>query len=147
MAKVKKPNKTPKYQLGHVNPVEAPNFTMNAAELFEYLPPETDFIIKRIYWLTKVKGEKKSGQHAHSDEDELFVVMQGSATIVLDDGGGLKPIKLSENDTVWIPKFIWHGFSKLSEDCIVLALTSTNYDPERKGYINDPAEFAKLSSK
>lgn len=142
-----KENKSSKYKIGHVNPVESPNFTMNAAELYQYLPSQTDFIIKRIYWLTGIKGEKKSGQHAHTDEDELFVVMQGKASIVLDDGSGLKTIELSKNDTVWVPKLVWHSFSKLSDDCIVLALTSTNYDPERKGYVTDPAEFAKLSSK
>lgn len=140
-------NKSSKYKIGHVKPVEAPNFTMNAAEFHEYLPAKTEFVVKRVYWLTGVKGEKKSGQHAHRDEDELFLILQGKVSIVLDEGRGLKTIELEKNDTVWVPKFVWHGFSKLSADSFVLALTSTNYDPERKGYITDHQEFARLTSK
>jgi len=64
--------------------------------------------------------------------------------MILDDGSGKEVIDLNINNTVWVPKYIWHGFIELSNDCIILALTSTIYDPERKGYVNDEVGFKKL---
>jgi mannose-6-phosphate isomerase-like protein (cupin superfamily) len=131
-----------------INPVDAPNFTMNAAELFNYLPKDQKFNIKRIYWLTDPKGEKKSGQHAHTDEDEIFVTIKGEATLLLDlDGKGIKKIVMDQNSIIWVPRLSWHGFEGLSDDCVILALTSTNYDPERKGYVTDYQNFKDLKSK
>lgn len=134
-----------KYLVGKIPPIDAPNFTMNVLEFYKYLPHFPDFSPKRVYWVTNIKGEKKSGQHAHSDEEnELFVVIQGKTKMVLDDGSGRETISLATNNTVWVPKYVWHGFIDMSEDCIILALTSTIYDPERKGYVNDDEGFRKL---
>jgi mannose-6-phosphate isomerase-like protein (cupin superfamily) len=143
----KKENKARKYKIGKVKKITAPSFVMNPAELHQYLPKNSKFNIKRVYWLTEPSGEKKSGQHAHTDEDEIFIVIKGSAEIILDDDGkGRENIKLVENDLVWVPRFVWHGYESFSPDCIILALTSTNYDPERKGYIEDYKEFKKFIS-
>jgi dTDP-4-dehydrorhamnose 3,5-epimerase-like enzyme len=138
-----------KYQIKNISPIDAPNFTMNVLEFYKHLPEFPDFSPKRIYWITNTKGEKCSGQHAHSDdENELFVVIQGKTKMVLDDdGSGKKTVSLSVNDTVWVPRLVWHGFENLSADAIVLALTTTNYDPERKGYVEDYREFKKIIKK
>jgi mannose-6-phosphate isomerase-like protein (cupin superfamily) len=136
-----------KYLVGKVSPIDTPNFTMNVLEFYKQIPSFPDFSPKRVYWITNIKGKKESGQHAHKDgEDELFVIIQGKIKMILDDGSGKKTIDLKTNDTIWVPRYVWHGFIKMSKDCIILALTSTIYDPERKGYVTDPAEFAKLSS-
>ena len=143
MAKAKASN----YPIGEVKPVEAPNFTMNPAELHQYLPKGQKFVIKRAYWLTDPRAERKSGQHAHTDEDEVFIVMKGTVTLILDgDGKGIKKIPLKQNNLVWVPRYVWHGYEDLSKDCLILALTSTNYDPERKGYIMDYEEFKKIKA-
>src|SRR3972149_9567988 len=133
-----------RYLIGQVKSVGAPNFIMNPVELYEYLPQGKEFSIKRVYWIADVKGEKKSGQHVHTDEDEIFIVMRGSCNIILDDTGKKRSIPLKQNDIVWVPRLVWHGYEKTSTDCIVLALTNINYDPERKGYIIDYAEFKKI---
>lgn len=144
----KKRGKKRKYKIGKVKEITAPNFTMNPAELRDYIPFD-DFTIRRVYWLDQVKGESKSNQHAHiDDENEIFAVVQGSFTILLDDDGkGKRRIKMNKNSIVWIPRMVWHTFQKMSKDCIIVALTSTNYDPERKGYIEDYKEFKKLVTK
>ena len=133
----------PDYKIGIVNPISAPNFTMNAAELNKYLPEGTDFNIVRAYWITKIKGEKKSGQHAHTNEDEIFIILQGNATLILDKGNGIKKEPMATGALAWVPRYIWHGFEDFSDDCILLALSNTNYDPERKGYIEDYDKFKK----
>lgn len=134
-----------KYIVGKILPIDVPNFTMNVLEFYKHIPDFPDFSPKRVYWITNIKGEKKSGQHAHfDDENELFVIIQGKTKIVLDDGLGKKVVDLVANDTVLVLNHVWHGFFKMSDDCIILALTSTIYDPERKGYVTNEEDFKKL---
>ena len=146
MKKATVKSKKKKYEIGKVPEILAPNFIMNPVELHQYLPKGAKFSIKRIYWLASPTGEKKSGQHAHTDEDEVFVVIQGSTQIILDDGSGLNKIKFTKNDIAWVPRLVWHGYENFSADCIILALTSTNYDPSRAGYVDDYEEFKKIVS-
>lgn len=124
----------------------AVNFELSAAELHEYLPKGKKFITKRLYWIRDWKGEMKSGQHCHvNQEEELFIILAGSATIVLDDDGkGKRDYKVKTNDTVFIPRMVWHGFKKASKDFYLLALSTTNYDFDRSGYQEDYKEFKNL---
>lgn len=152
MPKLKKEDpkrKNRRYFIGEVPKRVAPNFVMNPAELRNYLPPGKRFIIKRVYWISNWLEKGKSGQHCHTDqEEEIFIVIKGSAKIILDnDGKGIKKYKISENNIVFIPRFVWHGFEDASRDLIVMALTTTNYDPKRRGYCEDYEEFKKLEKK
>ena len=137
-----------KYKIGEVKEISAPNFLMNPAELHAFLPFE-EFTIRRVYWLTEPKNEMKSSTHAHSnDENEMFIMIQGKAMIVLDDDGkGRRKVKVKKNNIIWVPRMVWHGYEDMSKDCIILALTTTNYDPDRKGYIEDYQEFKKALKK
>lgn len=135
-----------KYQVGEIPKVEAKDFAINPAELYKYFPGKV-FETKRVYWIDNPKETKKTSQHCHTDEDEIFIVISGSLTMFLDDGNGKEKVKLQENKIIWVPKLVWHGFEDLSEDCIVLGLSSTNYDPKRKGYVKDYSKFLQLVNK
>lgn len=123
-----------------LNNIQAPNFLMTPLELKDYL----DFEVKRAYFISNPTGD--TGNHAHrAEEDELFVQIQGSSTICVDDGSGLKEIQLTgPKNAIYVPHMVWHGFKNLSSDCIILALTSTNYDPTRADYVEDYLEFKQL---
>lgn len=129
-----------KYQVFTLNNIQAPNFLMTPLELKDYL----DFEVNRIYLISHPTGD--TGQHAHPKlEDELFVQLQGECTIVVDDGTGLKDIRLiGGKNAIYIPHMVWHGFKDQTEDSIILALTSTNYDPTRADYVEDYKEFKEL---
>lgn len=131
------------YFIGEVPKISAPNFIMNPAELRNYLPKGKKFVIIRVYWITDWKDSGSSGQHCHTDsEEEIFMVIRGSAKIILDDDGkGKKKYTLTENNVVFVPRLVWHGFQDASKDFLLLALTTTNYDPKRSGYIEDYQEF------
>ena len=136
-----------KYLFGHVEPFpKVVNFVMNAAELKDYLPKGKKFVIKRVYWVHDWQNEFKSGHHCHiNEEEELFIAMRGEAEIVLDDNGrGKREFPFKANDTVFIPKYVWHGFKDATPDFLFLALTTTNYDPQRRGYCEDYEEFKKI---
>ncbi len=134
-----------KYTVFTLKNIPAPNFVMTPLELKDYL----GFEVKRVYFITSPSGLFATGNHAHRElEDELFIQIQGSSTICVDDGSGMSEIKLAgPKSAINVPHMTWHGFKDLSPDCIILALTNTNYDPSRADYIENYAEFQALCQK
>ena len=130
------------YKLFELKNIQAPNFLMTPMELKDYI----DFDVKRVYFISNPTGS--TGNHAHkAEEDEIFVMIQGSCTIAVDDGTGLTDVVLTgPKHAIYVPHMVWHGFKDLSSDAIILALTSTNYDPSRSDYIEDYDEFKKICS-
>jgi mannose-6-phosphate isomerase-like protein (cupin superfamily) len=125
-----------------IKKIQAPNFLMSPLELKDYI----DFEVKRIYFITKPTGD--TGQHCHLKEQELFVVQAGSCTAVIDQGNGLEEIKLTApSDAIYVGNYVWHGFKDLSEDLVLLALSSTNYNSNREDYIEDYDRYKQQISK
>lgn len=131
-----------KYKVFTLKNIQAPNFLMTPLELKEYI----SFDIKRVYFISSPINEMNTGNHAHrQDEDEIFIQIQGKSTIVVDDGHGLEEIVLEgPKNAIDVPHMVWHGFKSLSSDCIILALTSTNYDASRTDYCENYEEFQAL---
>lgn len=131
-----------RYKVFTLKNIQAPNFLMTALELKDYL----DFEVKRVYMLSNPIGPKVTGNHSHrEDEDELFIQLQGSCTISVDDGHGMEDVRLVGPSTaIYVPHMVWHGFNNMSDDSIIFALTSTNYDATRSDYIEDYNEFKRL---
>ncbi len=129
-----------KYKIFILKNIQAPNFLMTPLELKEFI----DFTVKRVYFISSPTGN--TGNHAHrQDEDEIFIQVQGSCTINVDDGHGMEEIELvGPKQAIFVPHMVWHGFKDLSPDCIIMALTSTNYDPTRTDYCEDYTEFRIL---
>lgn len=120
------------FKLFEINKIQAPNFVMSPIELKDYI----DFDIKRVYFITKPTGD--TGQHAHIKEKELFITQQGSCTAVIDRGNGLEEIKLEgPTSAMYVGNYVWHGFKNLSDDLVLMAISSTNYNPSREDYIQD----------
>lgn len=132
-----------KYKIFTLKNIQAPNFLMTPLELKDYI----DFGVKRVYWISSPTGN--TGNHAHrTEEDEIFIQVQGRSTICVDDGSGMEDIQLvGPSSAIAVPHMVWHGFKNLSPDCIILALTSTNYDPSRSDYCEDYKEFQELCKK
>lgn len=129
-----------KYKVYTLKNIQAENFLMTPLELKDYI----DFEVKRVYFISSPTGN--TGNHAHrKEEDEIFIQLQGSCTISVDDGHGMEDIKLIGPSTaIYVPHMVWHGFNHMSDDSIIFALTSTNYDPSRADYVDDYEEFQKL---
>ena len=126
------------FQKYHIKSISTDNFIMNPVELKDYI----DFEVKRIYYITAPKGD--AGGHCHKTEKELFILVQGSCTAQIDKGGGLEDVSMIANDAIYVGVYVWHYFKDLSEDAILLALSSTNYDPTRSDYIEDHEEYKKV---
>lgn len=128
-----------------LNKIAADNFLLTPLELKDYI----DFPVKRVYFISQPQKGRHTGAHCHrQEEDELFVMVQGEATAVLDDGQGLTEVKLKGGkDALLIPHLVWHHFKDMSEDAIIMALSSTNYSPEREDYCENYEEFQELVKK
>ncbi len=116
--------------------IKAPNFEMNPLELKDFI----DFEVKRIYFITKPTGP--TGAHCHKVEKELFVMVAGSCTAEIDDGNGLREIELrAPTDAIYVDAYVWHHFKNFSPEAVLLALSSTNYNPDRSDYIENYDEY------
>ncbi|MBF8280806.1 MAG: fdtA [Candidatus Magasanikbacteria bacterium] len=114
---------------------------LTPVELKDVVP----FEVKRVYYFGPASSEVVSGQHCHKIEEEIFVMMRGSCTAVIDRGQGLEEIMMNgPNDAIYVPNFDWHGFKNFSSDALVLALSSTNYSADRSDYVEDYEEFKRL---
>jgi hypothetical protein len=122
-----------------IKKIQAPNFVMSPIEFKDYF----DFEAKRVYFITKPTGD--TGQHCHLKEQELFVMMVGSCTAIIDRGNGKEDIKMeSPTSALYIGNYVWHGFKDLSEDAVLMAITSTNYNPNREDYIEDYEKYKEV---
>ncbi len=113
-------------------------------ELKDYI----NFEVKRVYYINNVNNDKeKTGSHCHKIEKEFFIILNGSATAVIDQGNDLEEIDLKTNHAIYVGPYIWHHFKNISKNTIILALSSTNYSPDRSDYIEDYDDYIKIRNK
>jgi len=119
------------------------SYIMNPAELHEFF----DFDVKRVYFITETEAD--TGSHCHKQEQEFFIMVQGSCTAEIDRGKGLEEFEMSgpsesDADAIYVDNYVWHHFKDFSEEAILLALSSTNYDPSRRDYIEDYQDYLEI---
>jgi len=119
--------------------IQAPHFVMSPMELQDYI----DFAVKRVYMISQAAGP--TGSHCHHLEEEVFWMLQGSCTAVIDDGSGLKDVRLeAPQDAIYVGNYVWHHFKDFSDDAALLAISSTQYNPTRSDYIEDYDDYLKF---
>ncbi len=129
----------PKFQKAEIKKIQAPNFIMSPVELKDYI----DFEVKRVYFITQPTGN--TGTHCHKIEKEFFILVNGTCTAVIDQGKGLEEIKMEgPTSAFYVGEYVWHHFKDFSSDAVLLALSSTNYDPSRSDYIENYEEYQKV---
>lgn len=121
-----------KFKVFELSKIDTSRFVMSPVELKDYI----DFEVKRIYFITNPTD--KAGAHCHKIEQELFIMIQGNCVAVIDKGSGIEEIPMQgPTSAIYVPPYVWHHFKDFSPDAILLALSSTNYDPNRGDYIED----------
>lgn len=117
-------------------------YSLTPIELVEILP----FAPKRVYYLTSFESGAATGQHCHKVEEEFFIQVRGMSTAVIDRGQGGEEVRLTgPSEAIYVPNLVWHGFRDVSYDAVILALSSTHYDPSRSDYVEDYEEFKRIS--
>lgn len=72
------------------------------------------------------------GFHAHKKCEQILIPIQGSFTLVLNDGiNGEEEFLLDKsNEGIHIPLFTWLKMKNFSYDCIIMVICSYKYDEE-----------------
>ena len=119
-----------KYTIKHVKGREG------RYEIFE-IDSETyvDFDIKRVYYLTDLNGD--TGEHCHYVEKELFVMVNGSCTAIIDQGNGKEEVSLNKGEAIYVGNYVWHGFKNFTPNSTLMAVSSTKHNPDRSDYLED----------
>ncbi len=121
---------------------ESRGYKLTAVEFKDVMP----FQVKRAYFVRDFKKGSQTGEHCHKIEEEVFTQVKGSAVAIIDYGQGKMEIKMNApNDAIYVPNYVWHGFKNPSDDCVIVAFSSTNYNPDRSDYIENYEEFKKVS--
>jgi len=129
---------TLKFEKKDLHVVDLERGLYSFCELKDYV----DWEVKRVYFIQRTK---ETGQHCHFKENELFIMVKGSCTAIIDSGEGKKDVVMNgPGDAIYIGNHVWHGFKDFSEDAVLLALSSTNYSPDRSDYCEDYEEYKKI---
>ncbi|MCV3395184.1 FdtA/QdtA family cupin domain-containing protein [Campylobacter lari] len=101
------------------------------------------FEIKRIYYIFDTKPEFPRGAHAHTNLEQVLIMMDGSCEIILNDGKISQNIILNRPDVgLYIGKNIWREMKNFSYGAKLLVLASEFYD--EKEYIRDYDKFLRV---
>lgn len=99
-----------------------------------------DWKPERIYYVTDVKLPR--GGHAVKTEKKMYVVLKGSCKAKIHDGEKWHEFKMEgPSDAIVMNGMCWREFEDFTEDCVLLAISSINYN--RDLYIMDFDEFLK----
>ncbi len=108
--------------------------TLTAIELKDFIEWE----VKRIYYLTNVT--KARGGHAVKNEKKIYICQKGSVKARLHDGEKWNEYELKgPGDAILMNEMCFRDFYEFSNDAVLMAISSVNYDPE--DYIYDLDEF------
>jgi len=123
-------------RLKHVNDLRG---DLCVAELEKDVP----FAIRRVFCVYNVPNADIRGEHAHSELHQFLVCVNGSVSVVVDDGDNREDYML---DRPWvglhIPPRVWSIQYKHSRDAVLMVLASAVYDPD--DYIRDYGEFLEF---
>ena len=108
----------------------------------EFYEDQIPFDVKRTYFIVAGDKETQTGQHAHFEEEEVFLILNGGAELIsLDENGIEYSLVLNSGDAVYVPKMIWHGFKKIQAKTVISAFSSTHHKADRSDYFEDKEAF------
>lgn len=109
----------------------------NLSVLDEAIP----FPIKRLFYIYGVDNSARGG-HRHHTTVQVAICIQGSCTIVNDNGEETQNFEMdSPNKGLILEPRDWHVMTNFSPNAILLVLASTPFDAN--DYIFDPYPHAE----
>ncbi len=103
---------------------------------------DVPFEIRRLFYIYGTEENIARGNHANRKSSFLFVCLNGSVKIELDDGSRRDTVVLEQkNRALVMPAMIWKRMYDFSRDAVLLVLSDAHYDAEE--YIKDYEEFIR----
>lgn len=104
-----------------------------------------NFIARRFFFINGKKNEIR-GSHAHRQQEQFIVCLQGSCQLNFDSGKEKKSLILKENTFgIKVLAGIWSVQKYLEDNTLLLVLSDGPYD--EKEYIRDYNEFLQFNKK
>ena len=101
------------------------------------------FEIRRTYWMFDIPSRTARAGHAHRTLRQLYVAVSGSFDVSLDDGRGVRSVRLSRPDQgLTLVPGIWREIVNFSSNACLLVLASELFD--EADYVRDRAQFQRL---
>lgn len=108
--------------------------SLTPVELRDYV----DWDAKRVYYLNDIK--KPRGHHTVKGEKKFYICLQGNLKCRFHDGVEWQEFELEgPNEAILMEGDYFRDFYEFSADCLLLAVSNMNYDPDT--YIYDLDEF------
>jgi dTDP-4-dehydrorhamnose 3,5-epimerase-like enzyme len=99
-----------------------------------------DFGIKRLYYITGVSENSVRGKHAHKENNQVLVCLQGKIEVIMDNGFKKRIFLLDSPDKALIvPCGIWHEMKWKSDKALLCVIASDYFD--ESDYIRNYDEF------
>jgi len=106
---------------------------------------DVPFVVNRHFYVFNVPSPEVRGQHAHRRCHQFLICLNGSCTVMADDGHLREEFVLSERCVaLHLPPLTWAVQYRYSADAVLLVLASRLY--EATDYIRDYDEFLRLLS-
>ena len=103
------------------------------------------FAVKRHFLVFNVPSPEVRGQHAHRVCHQMLFCVQGSCSVVADDGLNREEFNLNKRHIgLHLPPLTWAVQYRYTIDAVLMVMASHTYDP--KDYIRDYEEFIKLTA-
>jgi UDP-2-acetamido-3-amino-2,3-dideoxy-glucuronate N-acetyltransferase len=133
------PSGIPGVQRLHLPLIPDMRGSLSFAEIGQHLP----FVPKRYFLVFDVRSREVRGEHAHKALHQFLVCVNGSCSVMVDDGRCREEYVLdSPRTALHIPPMVWGVEYKYSSDAVLLVLASDVYDPD--DYIRDYDEFMSM---
>jgi hypothetical protein len=101
-----------------------------------------DFVVRRIYYISRVAESQIRGLHAHKTLNQIFFSISGSFKLSVTDGSSIDSYDLKEHGSgVFLPSGYWRELSDFSPGAICLVLASEHY--LQSDYIYDFEDYLK----
>jgi hypothetical protein len=100
------------------------------------------FEIKRVYYIYNIRKGERRGRHAYRSIQSLFLALNGSFDVTLDDGFNRAKIGLTNPHIgLYVPAMTWKELDNFSPGAVCLVLVSDHYRED--DYIRDYSTFVK----
>ena len=101
---------------------------------------ELPFVPQRFFTVSQVPSQDVRGEHAHRVCHQVLIVLNGSVSVMIDDGKIRNQILLSDPKiALYIPPMVWGTQFAFSIDAVLGVFASHAFDPQ--DYIHSYDEF------
>jgi dTDP-4-dehydrorhamnose 3,5-epimerase-like enzyme len=98
--------------------------------------------IARFFFLTGVPAGMRRGGHAHKDQAEYLICVQGSLDVLVESGGKVDVIPLARpGRALYLPPGYWRDLENFSADAVLAVLATHAFSED--DYIRDRDDFRR----